>query len=167
MNGTTVDPRWVTIASTSARSVISDNPALENTLGRLPGYDLAQEEGISVNLLFRTFIEWRLQCEQESYATIKGIAEENNPVNTVLNVQLFYLIISFLALIVVGLITPVSITLKQMRVLLRKGFELEHDVIVSGGVRIVNPLFVFLKLAFLSASIMMITNFNRLASLVT
>ena len=127
---------------------------------------MLQEEQVSVNLQFRTFVEWKLQCEQEWYATIQRIAEENNPVNTVLNVQLFYLIISFLALLVVGLITPVSITLKQMRVLMRKGFELDHDVIVSGGVRIVNPLFVFLKLAFLSASIIMITNFNRLSTLV-
>ena len=127
---------------------------------------MLQEEQVSVNLQFRTFVEWKLQCEQEWYSTIQRIAEENNPVNTVLNVQLFYLIISFLALLVVGLITPVSITLKQMRVLMRKGFELDHDVIVSGGVRIVNPLFVFLKLAFLSASIIMITNFNRLSTLV-
>ena len=161
-----MDPRWVTIATTSARSIISDNNALESTLERLPGYDMLQEEQVSVNLQFRTFVEWKLQCEQEWYATIQRIAEENNPVNTVLNVQLFYLIISFLALLVVGLITPVSITLKQMRVLMRKGFELDHDVIVSGGVRIVNPLFVFLKLAFLSASIIMITNFNRLSTLV-
>ena len=161
-----MDPRWVTIATTSARSIISDNNALESTLERLPGYDMLQEEQVSVNLQFRTFVEWKLQCEQEWYSTIQRIAEENNPVNTVLNVQLFYLIISFLALLVVGLITPVSITLKQMRVLMRKGFELDHDVIVSGGVRIVNPLFVFLKLAFLSASIIMITNFNRLSTLV-
>lgn len=160
------DTRWMQSGASSLYAVTEDNAQLKETLGQLAGYRREQDKTVEVNLFFRTFIEWKLKCEEKSYAKISKIADENNPVNTVLNAQMFYLIISFLAVVVVGCLAPIFIVYKHVRVLRENAFENEVEVIVSGGMRIIGPLFVFLKLAFLAACMIIINNFERLASLV-
>jgi fatty-acid desaturase len=55
------------------------------------------------NLFYRTYIDWTVHCQNSEEARMTRITEENN---IIANVQLFYIIISFLSLLIIGVISP-------------------------------------------------------------
>lgn len=89
------------------------------------------------------------------------IAEDNNPINTLANVQLFYVIISFLSLLIIGLISPGFIVYKQSMVLFGRK-EADNDIIASNGMRLIAFFFIVLKGSFLISSMVIIKNFSNM-----
>lgn len=93
------------------------------------------------------------------------IAEDNNPINTLANVQLIYVIIALLALIVMGIISPGFIIYKQTGVLLGKT-EQDEDLIASNGMRLISGILIVLILSFLISALFIISNFNSIVDYV-
>ena len=91
------------------------------------------------------------------------VAESQNPINTVANAQLFYLVMAFLALLIVGIISPPFVMLRHVK-LLRGDLENYKHTIVSTGLRWINGIFIVLMLAFLIACMIIITRFRNLVS---
>ena len=84
----------------------------------------------------------------------------NNPVNTVANAQLFYMVISFLSVMIVSLISPWFVIFRHCKVL-RGQHEEAKDVIVSSGLRVIGVIFISLKLAFLITILLIIEKFDQ------
>lgn len=86
---------------------------------------------------------------------MKLIAENVNPINTLTNTQLFYMMIAFLMLLVMGISSPVFIILRHTMIL-RGETETYKDVIISKGMRAISVIFIVLIGSFVIACILMI-----------
>ena len=101
---------------------------------------------------------WNEACIADSSTNFHQVTNNNNPVNTVANGQLFYLILAFLSLVIIGIISPVFIIKRHCKIIMND-FMTYHDVILSTGMRVVSAIFIILKLSFLVASLIIINNF--------
>ena len=88
------------------------------------------------------YIKWTLDCQHSDTSPMNKITEDNNLINTLANVQLFYMIISFLSLLINSLISPGFIIYKQTMTLMGKQ-EVEKDTIASNGMRLIQQSLLF------------------------
>ena len=137
--------------------VINRNTDWRKAIDGLPGYDLDLAADTEMNLYYRPYIEWELHCENDG-VTYEQIADANNPVNTISSIQLFNMVLSFLCLLVMGLIAPFFIVYKQCRTLAGSP-ESVKDSIASNGMRFIGAIFVILHLAFSIACVAIIKSF--------
>ena len=153
--------RWTKIIGEKESDLIKQNEEIYNiTTKTLPNYPITDS---IFNLYSRPYIKWTLACQNSDTAPMNKIAEDNNPINTLANVQLFYMIISFLSLLINSLISPGFIIYKQTMILLGKQ-EVEKDIIASNGMRLIAAIFIVLKASFLISSIVIIKNFNNMVN---
>lgn len=158
----TDEKRWNLVASRSENQLYTENRKIEEAIENLPGYSKTDS---TFNLYTRTYIEWSLACQESDEAHMDKIAEDNNPINTLANVQLIYVIIALLALIVMGIISPGFIIYKQTGVLLGKT-EQDEDLIASNGMRLISGILIVLILSFLISALFIISNFNSIVDYV-
>ena len=125
------DNRWEKAYSQPELEVINRNTDWRKAIDGLPGYDLDLAAETDMNLYYRPYIEWELHCENDG-VTYEQIADANNPVNTISSIQLFNMVLSFLCLLVMGLIAPFFIVYKQCRTLAGSP-ESVKDSIASNG----------------------------------
>lgn len=156
------DNRWNHTAGRTEEQLIQENPKLKEAIDNLKGYTPSQSE---FSLFTMTYIEWEWHCQHSSIAKMNRIAEDNNPINTLANVQLFYMIISFLSLMIIGLISPGFIMYKQILNLLGKP-EADKDIIASNGMRLIAGIFIVLKGCFLISAMVIIKNFTHIVDYV-
>lgn len=135
------DDRWVQTTSRSEADLISDNQNLASVIAQLKGYPITDSQ---YSLFTQTYVEWDWNCQFSDIASMNRIAEDNNPINTLANVQLFYCIISFLSLMIIGVISPGFVVYKQVLSLMGKP-EADNDIIASNGMRLIAGIFVVLK----------------------
>lgn len=156
------EERWLTINQTTERELYTENKKIHDTIEELPNYELSNS---TFTLFARTYIEWDLECQDSDEASMDKIASDNNPINTLANVQLIYVIIALLAIIVMGLISPGFIIYKQTRVLL--GYrEQDDDLIASNGMRLISGILVILLLCFLISALLIISNYKNIVDFV-
>ena len=56
--------------------VIEQNPDLNKALTALPGYKIEEREKVQVNLYERSYVDWELECELNSYSTMNQITDD-------------------------------------------------------------------------------------------
>jgi len=83
--------RWSNVISRNELDLYNDNPDLIKKIGLLPGYKITDSQ---YSLYIRPYIDWTLKCQTSKEADMNKIAEDNNPINTLANVQLIYCIIT-------------------------------------------------------------------------
>ena len=154
----TDEKRWKNIVGEKEAELISDNKEISDIIQKLPNYPITDS---TFSLFSMPYIKWTLDCQNSDTAPMNKIAEDNNPINTLANVQLFYMIISFLSLLINSLISPGFIIYKQTMTLMGKQ-EVEKDIIASNGMRLIAAIFIVLKASFLISSLVIIKNFNNM-----
>lgn len=157
-----IDNRWERIFDRTEAQIVADNKKLAEAIKGLPGYTIS-DTPYSLNVL--EYVDWTLECQDSSIAKMNKIAEDNNPINTLANVQLFYLIISFLSLLIIGIISPGFVVYKQVLNLLGRE-EADKDIIASNGMRLIAVIFIVLKGAFLISALVITKNFTHIVDYV-
>jgi len=156
------DNRWNQTTSRTHKQVIDDNPEFEETVSDLQGFVRSDTPW---NLFIHTYVDWKLECQNSEIAKMNRIAEDNNPINTLANVQLIYMIITFLSLLIIGLISPGFVIYKQVLSLIGRQ-EVDQDIIASNGMRLIAAIFIVLKLSFLVSAMVIIKNFTSIVDYV-
>lgn len=154
----THDDRWNKITSRTEAQLIEDNPNIKARVENLPEFQATDSPFF---LYTMPYIYWKLECQNSDMAKMNRIAEDNNPVNTLANVQLFYMIISFLSLLIIGIISPGFIIYKQVLNLIGKT-EADKDLIASNGMRLIAGIFIILKGSFLVSALVIIKSFTNM-----
>ena len=154
--------RWNEIANITESELFEQNVEVSEAIEDLPEYEITDSV---FSLYYRTYIDWTLECQRSSEAPMDKIAEDNNPINTLANVQLLYIIIALLTVLVIGIISPGFVVYKQAGVLMGKR-EQDEDLIASNGMRLISGILVVLNLCFLVAAIIIISNFNSIVDYV-
>lgn len=154
----THDDRWIKVANRTEAQLIDENPNIKARIANLPEF---QATGSPFFMYTMPYVDWKLECQYSDMAKMNRIAEDNNPVNTLANVQLFYMIISFLSLLIIGIISPGFVIYKQVLNIIGKT-EADKDLIASNGMRLIAGIFIILKGSFLISAIVIIKSFTNM-----
>ena len=95
---------------------------------------------------------------------MKNLAENLNPINTLVNAQLFYMVVCFLSLIVMGIATPIFVITRHCMILRGERREVYKEVIISTGVRFISLIIIVLKASFLISWLVLIIKFKEISS---
>lgn len=72
------------------QDLIDENPDIAKAVKDLPGYTVPNTP---LTLFTHSYVDWDLKCQNSDEAHMDKIAEKNNPINTLANIQLLYMII--------------------------------------------------------------------------
>lgn len=121
-------------------------------------------ESNKFNVFSRKAIQWGEECEKDSSTRRKALAENLNPINTLANAQLFFMVICFLSLLVMGISSPIFIIIRHCMILRGEKKATYKDVIISTGMRFVSFIFIVLKASFLISCLVLIRNYHIIYS---
>ena len=163
VDGVTIDERWEHLLDTNEDVIYrNDRTFQENTENLQDFYKSTDFEGNKYQLLYRNYIKWDRECQEDKSTEMKKLAQNLNPINTLANAQLFLMVICFLSLLVLGITTPIFVTIRHCMVLRGEDKETYRDVIISTGIRIVNLIFIILKASFLISCLVLIKNYHNI-----
>lgn len=161
MNGLKYDPRWVPVSKVSEWDIIQTNTLFAETTSKLPLYwNQTTMKNSNYTLFERSYIEWSAECESHKSSMMKNLAENLNPINTLVNAQLFYMVVCFLSLLVLAVFTPAFVLVRHCMVLRGEARAAYKDVIISTGLRFMSAIFVVLKAAFLASCLALISKYR-------
>ena len=127
----------------------------------LPKFPSREEQASNIyNLFHRNYIKWGEACEDKESTKMKKLAENLNPINTLANAQLFFMVICFLSLLVMGITTPIFIIIRHCMILRGEKQTTYRDVIISTGMRFVSFIFIILKASFLISCLILIGTYH-------
>ena len=90
----TTDIRWTPLIDITESSLYKINSLINATLTDLPSYFEKYVSDQTIYKLFkRPYIEWNKNCEGHESSKMKNLAENLNPINSLVNVQLFYMVV--------------------------------------------------------------------------
>ena len=145
--------------------IYQTNDLFRETIDGLPKRPEEPElKGITHNLFQRPYIQWNKECEENSSTSRKVLAENLNPINTLANAQLFFMVICFLSLLVMGISSPIFIIIRHCMILRGEKKATYKDIIISTGMRFVSFIFIFLKASFLISCQILISQFHSIYS---
>jgi hypothetical protein len=114
VDGMTLDPRWQKLIDITESDLYKTNTLINETLSGLPLYYQRYVLDSTIYTLFqRSYIDWNQNCEGNEASKMKNLAESLNPINTLVNAQLFYMVVCFLSLLVMGITTPIFVIIRH------------------------------------------------------
>ena len=165
IEGIKYDSRWEDQTSVTEWDLYQNNPIYQDTLNSLPLYiNKTQMQSTKYSLFQRTYIKWSQKWEENEKYQTKNLAENLNPINTLVNAQLFYMVVCFLGLIVMGIATPIFVIIRHCMVLRGENREVYKDVIISTGIRFVSMIIIILKGWFLISWLVLINKFQTISN---
>ena len=161
VDGMKYDTRWEELIDITETSLYKSNPLINSTLSSLPLYfDKYVQDSTIYTLYQRSYIDWNQNWEGHESSKMRNLAENLNPINTLVNAQLFYMVICFLSLLVMGVTTPIFVIIRHCMVLRGEKREVYKDVIVSTGIRFVSIIIIVLKASFLVSWLVLISKYD-------
>lgn len=95
VNGLTKDDRWKLLFDQNTEFDIYNNDKnFKNAVDALDTYyNKDQMTAAKYGLYYRNYIQWESACEEDPASEMKKLAENLNPINTLANAQLFFMVI--------------------------------------------------------------------------
>ena len=161
VDGMQYDARWKYVLNVNEWDIVETNELFGGIIRNLPNHpDQASMETNKYNLFYRKYILWDEACEKDENSRMRKLAENLNPINTLANAQLFFMVICFLSLLVMGISSPIFIIIRHCMILRGEKRSTYQDVIISTGMRFVSFIFIVLKASFLISCLVLISNFH-------
>lgn len=163
VDGMQYDERWNFVTQVSEKDIYNTNDLFFDQVHSLPNWPNEEEMSTNkYNLFLRKYILWREEWEIDQSSRMQNLAENLNPLNTLANAQLFFMVICFLSLLVMGISTPIFIIIRHCMILRGEKKATYKDVIISTGMRFVSFIFIVLKAAFLISCLVLISNYHSI-----
>lgn len=135
--------------SVTGEDIYNTNRLYNRILNELKGFPIAEIKSDKYRLYSRHYINWDEECQDNETSEMRKLAENMNPINTLANAQLFFMVICFLSLLIMGITTPIFIIIRHCMILRGEKKAVYKVVIVSTGMRFVSFIFILLKICFL------------------
>lgn len=161
VDGLEIDTRWDFLLNFTEYDMYEYDDNLHGMISALPEYtERVDMENNMYQLYSRTYVQWNRECALDEVSEMKKLAENLNPINTLANAQLFFMVICFLSLLILGITTPIFVMIRHCMILRGEKKENYKDVIISTGIRVVNLIFIVLKASFLISCLVLIQNYH-------
>ena len=161
VDGLSIDKRWNFLLQVSERDIYDTNILFRRIVSKLPKFPSEEQlETNKYNVFYRKYIKWEYGCENDESTRRQNLAENLNPINTLSNAQLFFMVICFLSLLIVGITTPIFIIIRHCMILRGEKKSTYKDVIISTGMRFVSFIFIALKASFLISCLILINKYH-------
>lgn len=88
------DDRWEYLFRVTGKDIYEANENYRDFVVDLPKFPSPEAQADNIyRLFYRNYIKWGEECEDKESTKMKKLAENLNPINTLANAQLFFMVI--------------------------------------------------------------------------